>query len=300
MRLNTNIIVQMIFLHIGLEGIAMKIIFWNVNAPEKVTEKAEKITDCIWELIIENDIDLLILAEYGEDIEDFCNLTNKKSETQYAAISDYSCKKITGLVNSKYSLDILQGESRYMIIKISYANYKFLVGMIHNVARPRSSDSLREEMLYRFRRDIEKQEELHRCKNTIVIGDYNANPFEKACVSASSMHGIPFREEVERLPNRVIQGEVYEKFYNPTWKFFGNREIPYTTYHYNNSDMENYYWNAFDQVMIRPDLIKFFNEDEYKIITKTKSHNLMKNGKPNKVNYSDHLPLFCILKEDLI
>ena len=151
--------------------------------------------------------------------------------------------------------------------------------------------------------DLVKQaeEKTHNCKNTIAIGDYNANPFEESCISAAFMHSTPFYEEIVDKHTRTIQGKVYQKFYNPTWKFFGNKKAPYATYYYDNSgQMENYCWNAFDQVLIRPTLMRAFDEENLKIITETQTHSLIDGGKPNKTAYSDHLPLFCVLKEELI
>jgi len=139
----------------------------------------------------------------------------------------------------------------------------------------------------------------YNCDKTIVVGDLNVNPFESGCIGLGGMHALPFREVAVKA--RTFQGMVYSKFYNPTWKFFGKTEAPYTTYYYADSGNDvNFYWNAFDQVLIRPSLILAFDESKFRIIDKTKSHCLMKNGKPNKTKYSDHLPLFCFLDEELI
>ena len=142
----------------------------------------------------------------------------------------------------------------------------------------------------------------HNCENTIAIGDFNVNPFETACISARNMHAIPFSEEVFEKPSRVVSGEEYKKFYNPTWKLFGNSTPPYSTYYYNKAGHAiNYYWNAFDQVMVRPKLMKAFDETRLRIITETKSHQLInKKGIPDKKKYSEHLPLFCTIREEEI
>ena len=65
--------------------------------------------------------------------------------------------------------------------------------------------------------------------------------------------------------------------------------------------MTNFFWHAFDQVIIRPNLTDAFDDDSLEIISETKSHNLLRgNSRPNSNKYSDHLPLFFALKEDKI
>jgi len=155
--------------------------------------------------------------------------------------------------------------------------------------------------LEEFHHDIRIKETEHKCNNTIAIGDFNVNPFDTLCISASVMHGIPYRDEVINKPDRIVRKNRYEKFYNPTWKFFGIAEAPYTTYYYDMSGYAaNYYWNAFDQLMIRPALVESFDENKFKIIKKVGNHLLLKDQKPDKISYSDHLPLFCSFKEESI
>ena len=153
-----------------------------------------------------------------------------------------------------------------------------------------------------FHQDLRRCEANHGCENTIVIGDFNVNPFEKACISARNMHAIPYKEEVFDRNNRVVNERPRSIFYNPTWKFIGRTAPPYTTYYSNQSGKAiNYYWYSFDQVIIRPQLIRAFDEEKLAIITATGNHSLTKKGnKPDETKYSDHLPLFCVLKEELI
>ena len=84
------------------------------------------------------------------------------------------------------------------------------------------------------------------------------------------------------------------------WKFFGERTPPYGTYYYNSSSIVNYYWNLFDQVIIRPSLLNAFNEEDLKILTNIGTNQLLDiTKKPNK-NYSDHLPLIFKIQEGKI
>jgi hypothetical protein len=77
------------------------------------------------------------------------------------------------------------------------------------------------------------------------------------------------------------------------WAHFGDRrEGPPGTYYYERSELVNYYWNTFDQVMVRPDLVDRFDREGVRIMTKIgETSLLLDDGRPNKRDSSDHLPL---------
>ena len=264
--------------------------------------KSHNMDSCLLSLIEENNVDLLILAEYGGEVDRLCKIVSSLSGTQYIVIpNDGGCNKIKGIINGQYNIQILRERDRYQIAKISTVYFELIIAMIHCDSKRYSRINRQEEVLRRFHNAILEVQEEHLCSNVIAIGDFNVNPFDEACLSSGIMFAVPFAEEVVGKPYRDMGERRYMKFYNPTWKFFGNTSVPYTTYHYYGSgDMANCYWNAVDQVMIRPALVKAFDEKEMRIISRTTGHQLLRNGKPDKINYSDHLPLFCVLKEELI
>ena len=76
----------------------------------------------------------------------------------------------------------------------------------------------------------------------------------------------------------------------------GKGGIPGTIYH-NPSNSIQYFWNMFDQVLIRPDIIPYFDNDSLKIVTSGKSYNLLNaNGRIDSERISDHLPIMFNLK----
>ncbi|MCL2415907.1 MAG: hypothetical protein FWD01_03740 [Defluviitaleaceae bacterium] len=286
----------------------MNILFWNTCLSYKNKDNIEKARNVVYsllEMIAENRVDLLVLAEYERDINKLCNLLNSVSDdVKYRVLVGITCKRIKVIINEKYNCEVLRGRNHYLITKITTDHYELLIAMIHAISKRDSTVDKQVASMASFHNKIRECEKEQNCQNTLVIGDFNINPFEAAFINANTMHAIPFREEVIKSPTRICKGKEYYKFYNPTWKFLGNKNVPYTTYYYNNSgDVVNYYWNAFDQVIIRPSLIEAFDEEQLKIVTKTKNHCLLKKGKPDKINYSDysdHLPLYCVLREELI
>ncbi|MCL2250238.1 MAG: endonuclease/exonuclease/phosphatase family protein [Oscillospiraceae bacterium] len=274
----------------------MNILFWNTSN----NANKDLLDECLVEIIQEKNCDIIVLAEYNGDVQQFCHSLNLALSEEYKPIpNNAGCDKIKGIIKNKYKIDILFEAHRYQISIIKTASFKLIVAMIHNYSKLHSSDEVQKELLKTFHQDICAQEEKHKTRNSFIVGDFNANPFEVSCISANSLHAIPFSDEVKK-DERVVRGTAYQKFYNPTWKFFGLRDAPYSTYYYNKSDMINYYWNVYDQVVIRPQLIDAFDDDSLSIVTETKSHCLLKMKKPDRENYSDHLPLFCTLKEEVI
>ncbi|HAO20946.1 MAG: hypothetical protein BWK80_43515 [Desulfobacteraceae bacterium IS3] len=118
-------------------------------------------------------------------------------------------------------------------------------------------------------------------------------------VGAEGLHAIMDRDIVAKK-SRIVQGEERFFFYNPMWNHFGNfPRPPAGTYFYSGSKQISYFWNMFDQMMIRADLLEYFNDESLKILTSAGSTSLLNSSKrPDKERASDHLPIMFDL--DLI
>ncbi|MFN0107787.1 MAG: endonuclease/exonuclease/phosphatase family protein [Blastocatellia bacterium] len=127
---------------------------------------------------------------------------------------------------------------------------------------------------------------------TILVGDLNMNPFENGAVSAGGLHGVMTRE-IAQKDSRTIQGHDYPFFYNPMWGLFGDgSEGPAGSYYYAKSGHETYFWNIFDQVLLRPALLPYFRNDDLKILTSDGVETLLtERGLPDDKAGSDHLPI---------
>lgn len=92
--------------------------------------------------------------------------------------------------------------------------------------------------------------------------------------------------------------ESFKMFYNPMWNLLGDFSFPPGTYYYSGNEVENSFWNVYDQVMIRPCLRGQFVDDELKILCETKKRKLIDaNNHPDK-KISDHLPIVFEIMED--
>jgi len=130
-------------------------------------------------------------------------------------------------------------------------------------------------------------------KRTLVVGDLNMNPFEPGVVGAAGLHGVMTRQIASRGA-RTVQGRSYEFFYNPMWGVFGDGSPgPPGTYYYDDSRHVNYSWNVFDQVLLRPELLHSFSNDQLQVLTRAGNTLLTKgvDGVIDGRNASDHLPV---------
>ena len=118
------------------------------------------------------------------------------------------------------------------------------------------------------------------------------NPFEPGVVAAAGLHAVMSREVASRQ-SRTVQGRDYRFFYNPMWNHFGDANSDTAgSYFYSASEQVSYFWNVFDQVLIRPDLAARFDPGSLKMLKSTGRQSLVRdNGRPNSTQYSDHLPI---------
>jgi endonuclease/exonuclease/phosphatase (EEP) superfamily protein YafD len=127
---------------------------------------------------------------------------------------------------------------------------------------------------------------------TILAGDLNMNPFEAGVVAANGLNATMVRSQALKQ-SRTVQDKDYTFFYNPMWRHFGDGELkPPGTYYNASGEHVTYYWNIFDQVLIRPSLVERLSRDGVEIVTSAAGASLlMRSGRPDKSAGSDHLPL---------
>jgi hypothetical protein len=123
------------------------------------------------------------------------------------------------------------------------------------------------------------------------VGDFNLNPFDYGAVVANGLHGV-MTKAIASEGSRVINGVEFPFFYNPMWSRLGDQSPgPPGSYFYRSARHVNLFWNTFDQVLVRPDLIDEFQDKSLRVLTAVRGINLIKRGRPDKATYSDHLPL---------
>ncbi len=105
------------------------------------------------------------------------------------------------------------------------------------------------------------------------------------------LHAVMDRRVALRL-NRTVQGKSYPFFYNPAWSRLGDGSPgPPGTFYHSRGEHNVYFWNMFDQVMIRPSILDRFKLEDFQIVDHTGVQTLVTDkGRPNQAG-SDHLPI---------
>ena len=116
------------------------------------------------------------------------------------------------------------------------------------------------------------------------------NPFDHGLVLAQAFGAVMTRD-LASAGERIVATRNYRLFYNPMWGYLGDSfSAPPGTYYYSASNPLTYYWNVFDQVLLRPGLM--YTLTELQILgTDGQTSLLTKTGKPRKSEVSDHLPI---------
>lgn len=265
----------------------MKYLFWN-------THKNEQINPVLCDLIVENGISVVVLAEYSADINDLIELL-RSCGVSMQQIPTVGCDRIhmLGKVGLRIEPQLQTDRSSVQVID----DNTILCG-VHLNSQIYSDNAERREIdIEQIVGDLLKLEGKLDTKNTIIVGDFNINPYDKTCVSARYFHGIPIFEDAMR-ETRTVAGREFHMFYNPMWNFLGDFREPYGTYYHSSADTVNPYWNVYDQVIIRPALRKRFVDDNLRIITGTTTVSLLDKNKHPDCTISDHLPITFEIKEE--
>lgn len=262
----------------------MRICFWNTN-------KNKEINPYIEEIMHENNVDVFVLAEYEADIEKL------KSELYLYGIEVEACITIgcdrIKILNRKYNIE--PGfQNKYCSIQI--IDNKYILGCLHLPSKLHADQKKKGIAINRIVDEIQRCEKKFEIEQTIILGDINENPYEAGCLGADCFHGIPVYKEALR-EYRTIMDEQFKMFYNPMWNLLGDFSFPPGTYYYTGNEVENSFWNIYDQVMIRPCLREHFVDNELKILYRTQNSEFVdKNNHPSK-EVSDHLPIIFEIKE---
>lgn len=262
----------------------LRVLFWN-------TCQNNNINAVLSELIVENNATIVVLAEYTANMSELIALL----EAHGVAMKQYdSCCARIKLLGSQKNVELRLDDNYYTIQII---DRKDILCCVHLNSKLHSGhEGFREILMDRIVRDIQDVEKEIKTENSIVVGDFNINPYESACIDARFFHGIPISSEAERK-SRTVAGNEYYMFYNPMWNFLGDFQKPYGTYYYNESGTKNTYWNIFDQVILRPALKHRFVKDSLKILTETSTKYLVDTKDHPDKNISDHLPILFEIEE---
>ena len=173
---------------------------------------------------------------------------------------------------------------------------EILIGALHLPSKLHWDENSQAAECMRVAQLVRSAEEKEGHRRTVLVGDFNMNPFEPGMVCAYGLHGVMTRSLAEKVSRRV-QDQDYPFFYNPMWGFYGDRDssTPGTYYHAGSTQSE-FFWHMFDQLLVRPELLPRFPRDSVRILHEVAGVSLLSDtGVPDCDRFSDHLPLLFSL-----
>ncbi|AJH72789.1 hypothetical protein BC30048_4154 [Bacillus cereus] len=263
----------------------MNCLFWNVNL--------DKLNSDIVDIVLENQIDILALAEYEDDMDDLKRrfLSEKYDIYELENLGSRVTVLTTYLPGS---IERIADKRHYLLFRAPHPSAgKIMFGFTHFFSKSMKDENDYVSKTGRLIHLIEDKESEIQSDYTVLAGDFNMNPFEKGMLQGGCLHAFPTVFEAKKN-KRKLDEEEYKFFYNPMWKYFGGNGEVLGTYYTTPTHTYGLYWNIFDQVLYRPSLMEMFEDVEIK--TKIKGRNLIEN---NKILVSDHLPIYFKIKEIL-
>jgi len=241
----------------------------------------------------EHGIDVVILAECQVDPGEIVRALNRSVSPGFQH-GHSECTRIS--LFARFPKDLIGPafENDWLSIRrvVLPKRSPVLLAAVHLVSKRNwSDDSQTAECTNLAEYIIEEERKAGHCR-TIIVGDFNMNPFEAGFASSAGLNAVMSRQIAARETRKVL-GRDYRFFYNPMWNHFGDARGPTAgSYFHDSAQHINYYWHVFDQVLLRPSLAERFDPSTVKILTAVGSRPLVgDNGRPDRSVASDHLPL---------
>jgi len=190
-------------------------LFWNTNGKD--------IPQLVAELAKAHDVDVLILAECRLRDADLLEGLNAAVTTDLYHLPFSVCTSIR--VFTRFSVQFiepLEESGRYSFRRLRLPGRdEIILGVVHLPSKLYWTEDSHVLECTNLARLIEHQEARAGHSRTLLIGDFNMNPFEKGLVGASGLQAVMSRD-VARKRTRTVLGLEYPFFYNPMWSHFGD------------------------------------------------------------------------------
>lgn len=266
-------------------------LFWNLNR--------KPLLSLVTNLVLQHGVDILILTECLIPTESLLIELNHATGRRFHFSQNIGCKKVQ--IYCSFLPQFIEAKFETHRLTIRHVNLPgvndILLVCIHFPSKLYWKESSQAIECTALANNIKNEEMKIGHRRTVLVGDLNMNPFEDGVVSASGLHGVMTRN-IAGKGKRIVQGREHFFFYNPMWGFLGDRPSgPPGTYYYSSSEQTEFFWNVFDQVLIRPDVLPFFDNKDIMILDSDGTTPLISSeGLPDAKSASDHLPVLFKLK----
>ncbi|HLG17224.1 MAG TPA: hypothetical protein VJH03_22425 [Blastocatellia bacterium] len=260
-------------------------LFWNLNK--------KRLEELVASLAEVHEVDVLILTECEVPAHSMLEVLNRRAGAKFH-LTDSQCAEI--VIYTKFSPEFLRKKcdsGRLTIRRLRLpGSEEILLAAVHHPSKLYWKDGSQSFECVELSHTIRMMEEAVRHRRTVLVGDFNMNPFEEGMIAANGLNAVMARMIAAR-ESRTVQESEYPFFYNPMWGHFGDAvDGPSGTFYRGSSEHIAYFWHMFDQVLIRPELLGIFRNEDLKILSGIEKRSfLTSRGLPDASVASDHLPI---------
>ena len=270
-------------------------LFWNVcrNETQRSHQSMERV---LADMAKQLDLDVLMLAESKAlDASSLLARLQQATDDHFSRVP-IQCEKVQVFVRQSTRnpphFSPKFDDDRFSCIQwISPDGHRNLLTVVH---LPDKRNNSLDELKYRLHYwlDIIRKQESAVDGRSILVGDFNLNPFESPMTDAPLFNAVSSAKLAKR-GSRTYQRISRPYFYNPMWNLLGDRAWPPGTYYRASPNAGEIHWNTLDQLLICPKLIDNFVGESLEVLTRSDQHSFTKKSHlPDEKAYSDHLPIY--------
>ncbi|MCI0702760.1 MAG: hypothetical protein L0241_16895 [Planctomycetia bacterium] len=266
-----------------------RVLFWNVQR--------KQLDGLVLPLVLETQPDLLVLVEYPP-ISALPQLLQSEGYTRGGTGERFGV--FARGINIERPLTPFSSERAEPWLVTWAGGEEWVVVVVHGPDRRNAQQDDTRAYFFRLLADHTRRLERDRGhRRTLVLGDFNADPYEASVLGANGLHalGVP---QIRTLSDRRLRNAARtDFFYNPMWRLYGTTAggaAGTATYYYREGDEATEpFWHMFD-VVIRPEFADRIPPEHLRILNRAAVLPLVDaNGLPDHTNASDHLPVVFTL-----
>jgi hypothetical protein len=263
-------------------------LFWNV--------KKQPLAELLRQLCDEYDIDLLMLAECSMSDKQLLPILNQGSSRTFVRNWNDPSPRISFFTRlARTELKIVSDRPHCSIRALTPpGSEEILIAAIHHRSKLHAAQGHQDALMTRTANQVAEAEARHAHRRTLVVGDFNMNPFEPGLCSADGLHAVMSKAVASKI-SRTVDSEERFFFYNPMWNLLGDETPGPPGTYYHGAGMISYFWNTFDQVLLRPALMQHYRPGDVAVLSEVGGTRLFSNDRLAP-GLSDHLPIVFKLR----
>jgi hypothetical protein len=263
-------------------------LFWNVNR--------HPLEERVGRIISSEQIDVALLAEAMIPSATLVTRVEQLTGVRYRVADGTAGRFVVCSRLPRRALRLVLDTPRWRVYRVVVDQIpEFLLTVAHLPSKLHTDAHTQAVTVDELAADITRYETKRQHVRTALVGDLNMNPFEPEVSGVRGLHAVN-SVAVAARDTREVRGQEFRMFYNPMWSLMGDRSPgPPGTFYRGAADAVNYFWNTYDQVLLRPELAPRLHRLEV-LVTDGVESLLTRNGLPDATHASDHLPLLFRLE----